>query len=280
MENNISSQDASNEHTHLPRLIAFDLDDTLVESKQPLDPEMAALLRELLEVTRIAVISGGHLERMQEQFLPSIEATNDQLRNLTLAPTCGMSMYQFEDEWNQIYRHDLTEEEKSRIRRVFDEHVFDKLYSVPEVYWGEIMEDRKTMFAFAGLGSTAPVAEKRAWDPDGAKRMAICEVIRPHLDDSFEVRLGGTTTIDITRKGVDKAYGMYRLEEHVGVPIADMLFIGDALYENGNDFPVISTGVRIKEVKNHHHTKDIIRELLSQERCPECGIGGGGVDME
>ena len=281
METEIFQKDTSvSEHTHVPKLVVFDLDDTLVESKQPLEADMAELLRTLLGVTRMAVISGGHLERMEEQFLPSLNGTPEQLKNLTLAPTCGMSMYTYETEWSSKYRYDLTPEEKDRIRRAFDEHVFDKLYTIPETYWGEILEDRKTMLAFAGLGSAAPVADKRAWDPDRAKRLAICEAILPHLEDSFEVRASGTTSIDITRKGVDKAYGIRQLEAHIGVPVADMLFIGDALYEGGNDYPVISTGIRITEVKNHHHTKEVIRDFLAQERCPDCGIGGGEVDVE
>ena len=267
------------QHTHLPKLIVFDLDDTLVESKQPLEEEMADLLRQLLMVTKAAVISGGHMPRFVEQFLPTLKGESHQLTNLVLAPTCGMSMYTYKDDWDPIYRYDLTQEEKERITKVFEEHVYDKLYTIPEVYWGEILEDRQTMVAFAGLGSVAPVPEKRAWDPDKAKRNAIRDAILPHLEDAFEVRVSGTTSIDITRKGIDKAYGIRQLEKHTGVSVADMLFVGDALYEGGNDYPVIDTGIRITEVKDHHHTKEVIRDFLAQERCPDCGIGGAEVDV-
>jgi hypothetical protein len=43
-------------------LIIFDLDGTLAESKSSLDGEMAALLGRLLEVVKVAIISGGAWE--------------------------------------------------------------------------------------------------------------------------------------------------------------------------------------------------------------------------
>lgn len=247
----------------LPSLIVFDLDDTLAESKQPLEEDMAELLRTLLRITKVAVISGGHMPRFKEQFLPSLGASDEELRQLILTPTCGMSLYTFSSEWRAAYTYDLTAEEKKRISQAFEEVVYGKLYDIPEIYWGEILEDRGTMVAFAGLGSAAPVPEKRAWDPDKEKRLRIRDAIVPHLGDAFEVRVSGTTSIDITRKGIDKAYGVRQLEQHSGIPIPDMIFIGDALYEGGNDHPVISTGIRVREVRDHHHTKEIIRELLS-----------------
>ena len=43
----------------MKKLIVFDLDGTLAESKASLDAEMAALLNRLLEIVKVAVISGG-----------------------------------------------------------------------------------------------------------------------------------------------------------------------------------------------------------------------------
>ncbi|MDB2497399.1 hypothetical protein N9X25_09665 [Verrucomicrobiales bacterium] len=43
----------------MKKLIVFDLDGTLAESKSPLDEEMAALLCLLLSLIKVAIISGG-----------------------------------------------------------------------------------------------------------------------------------------------------------------------------------------------------------------------------
>ena len=43
----------------MKKLIVFDLDGTLAESKSSLDGEMAVLLRDLLGIVKVAIISGG-----------------------------------------------------------------------------------------------------------------------------------------------------------------------------------------------------------------------------
>ena len=43
----------------MKKLIVFDLDGTLAESKSSVDSEMSALLYDLLAVVKVAVISGG-----------------------------------------------------------------------------------------------------------------------------------------------------------------------------------------------------------------------------
>ena len=49
------------------KLIIFDLDGTLTESKQPLTGEMAALVAKLLAVKKVAVASGGALPQFLKQ---------------------------------------------------------------------------------------------------------------------------------------------------------------------------------------------------------------------
>ena len=44
----------------MKKLIVFDLDGTLAESKSSLDAEMAKLLNTLLSITKVAVISDGN----------------------------------------------------------------------------------------------------------------------------------------------------------------------------------------------------------------------------
>jgi len=47
----------------------------------------------------------------------------------------------------------------------------------------------------------------------------------------FSIRLGGTTSIDVTLEGIDKAYGIYKLQETSGIKLDQMFFIGDAIFE-------------------------------------------------
>jgi phosphomannomutase len=47
------------------------------------------------------------------------------------------------------------------------------------------------------------------------------------------VRLGGTTSVDVTKPGIDKAYGIRKLRDTLGIAIEEMIFIGDALFPAG-----------------------------------------------
>ena len=86
--------------------------------------------------------------------------------------------------------------------------------------------------------------------------------LQPILPD-VSVRIGGATSIDITRAGVDKAYGMERLSELSGISKAEILFFGDALYPGGNDAPVRDTaGIDSVQVYNIEQTKRALEAVI------------------
>jgi hypothetical protein len=220
----------------LKRLIAFDLDGTLAESKQPLDDEMAALLARLSKVADICVMSGGDWPQFEKQVVSRLPADAD-LARFWIMPTTGTKLYRYEGgTWVAKFADLFDDATRKHILDELDAAI-DRLGLKPERTWGEQVEDRGSQITFSALGQEAPVAEKDKYDPDQKKRRAIAAEIQPRLPEQ-EVRIGGATSIDITRKGVDKAYGMERLVELSGIPKAEMLFLGDALYEGGNDAPV------------------------------------------
>ena len=56
----------------MKRLIVFDLDGTLAESKSSLDPEMSGLLHDLLGIVKVAVISGGDWPQFEKQVVSKL----------------------------------------------------------------------------------------------------------------------------------------------------------------------------------------------------------------
>src|ERR1019366_8593992 len=129
--------------------------------------------------------------------------------------------------------------------------------------WGPILEDRGSQVTFSALGQDAPVDDKKAWDPTGEKKESLRAAVAPLLPD-LEVRSGGSTSIDITRKGIDKAYGMRKLAELTSIPITRMLFVGDRLDEGGNDYPVKATGIRTHAVTAWEDTADFVAGFLTR----------------
>ena len=245
-----------------PQLVAFDLDDTLAPSKSPIDPRMAELLVRLLGVAQVCVISGGQFAQFTMQVIDNLtEVDSKALTRLHLMPTCGTQYYRYEDgAWTQVYAENLTADQKQRALAAVEETAKSLGYWESET-WGPILEDRGSQITFSALGQAAPVAAKTQWDVDGAKKTALREAVQALLPD-LEVRSGGSTSVDITRRGIDKAYGMNRLAELTGISLDDMLFVGDRLDENGNDYPVKALGVDCVAVEGWEDTASFLEALI------------------
>lgn len=250
------------------RVIAFDLDDTLAVSKSRIDPVMVDLLGRLLDRIDVCIISGGRFEQFDTQVLCHLQLDDARRHRLHLMPTCGTRYYRWAGEaWAPVYVEDLAEEEKRRVIEVLTEGA--RSLGLWEANpWGEIIEDRGSQITFSALGQAAPPEAKYAWDPDGAKKAALREYAAARLPD-LEVRSGGSTSVDVTRKGIDKAYGIGRLLSALDLTSAEALFIGDRLDEGGNDYPVRALGVPCVAVEGWEETAAYLRHLLARDVWPE-----------
>jgi HAD superfamily hydrolase (TIGR01484 family) len=247
---------------NFPRVIVFDLDDTLAPSKTPIEQRMADLLVRLLDRTEVCIISGGHFEQFASQVLIHLEMGEAERVRLHLMPTCGARYYRWlSSEWTIVYAEDFSEADKRRVTQVLRDEA-KALGLWEEHSWGEIIEDRGSQITFSALGQKAPRPLKRGWDPDGSKRRVLCARVFRRLP-GLEVRSGGSTSIDVTRKGVDKAYGIGRLLQCLELTVDDLLFIGDRLEEGGNDYPVRAMGVRCVPVSRWQDTAECIEAMLS-----------------
>lgn len=239
----------------MKKLVIFDLDGTLAESKSSLDDEMAVLLENLITKIKVAVISGADWPQFIKQLLSQLPE-NESLVNLSILPTCGTKFYEYSNGWTKKYSENLSQEEKQKITNAFSEVTKALNFNIKET-WGDVIEDRDSQITFSALGQKADLKEKNKWDPDFAKRKKM----KAMLDDlipEFSVKLGGSTSVDVTRIGVDKAYGIKKLQETFSIKINEMLFIGDALFPGGNDYPAKELGVTSIQVKNIEETKKII----------------------
>jgi phosphomannomutase len=243
------------------RAVAFDLDDTLAVSKSRIDDRMADLLARLIRTTDVCIISGGRFEQFENQVLLHLKADPDALASLHLMPTCGTRYYRWVDgEWRLIYAEDLAAEDKRQIVSVLEQGARE-LGLWEDQAWGERIEDRGSQITFSALGQQAPPAEKYRWDPDNRKKQQLREYAAERLPD-LEVRVGGSTSVDVTRQGIDKAYGMRKLMQQIGIAAEDILFIGDRLEPGGNDYPVRAVGVRCVEVSCWQDTAEYVELLL------------------
>ncbi len=244
----------------MKKLIVFDLDGTLARSKSSLDHEMSALLTDLLSIVKVAVISGGAWPQFEEQLLTQLP--HDQhLTNLSILPTCGTKFFRYSGEWKKIYSEDFTADEKDKIVSALKEAFAASGFKADKV-WGEVIEDRGSQITLSALGQQAPLAEKEKWDPDFAKRKKVKAILDPLLP-GFSVRLGGATSIDVTKPGIDKAYGVRKLRDVLGISLKEMIYIGDALFVSGNDYPAEQAGVISIPVRGPEDTKRVVEAILA-----------------
>ena len=246
------------------KLIAFDLDDTLAITKSPISDRMGEVLVKLLDHYDVCIISGGALTQFNSQVVDRLEATPRQLSRLHLMPTCGTRYYRYDEiahEWQKQYAEDISDDRKQDIVNALEEGA-KKLGLWEEKPFGDIIEDRGSQITFSALGQQAPPDAKYSWDPTGEKKHALRDYVAPLLLD-LEVRVGGTTSVDITMIGVDKAYGMTKLIEALSIAKEDILFIGDKLEEGGNDYPVKAMGIDSLAVTRWEDTALVLDGILA-----------------
>lgn len=275
-------------------IIAFDLDGTLSESKQPITEEMSVLICKLATKRKVAIISGGSFSQFRIQLIPGLTSCNvfdlensgpvdsnsetaeNSLQtkaqaifsNIILMPTSGSVRYEYsknENEWIRNRSYPFPDEIKQKVLSKLNEILADKNkreeFGILDEHFGEYVEDRETQITFSGLGQDAPNDKKTLWDRDSAKRNKLKQELESEIPE-IEGRIGGMTSLDILPKGFDKAVGLKALLEDKGLTIKNMLFIGDAVFPGGNDYSPVEAGVDTIGISGPIETKKAIELLL------------------
>jgi phosphomannomutase len=247
------------------------LDGTLAPSKSALPDRMSRALNKLLDKYQVLVMSGGKFGQFETQLLANLKAEPDKLARLHLMPTCGTRYYRYNPKnsgWEKIYAEDFTDSEKSKIMEALKKGV-DKLGLHESKVYGDTIEDRESQITFSSLGQDIVeelgeegVRLKEEWDPDNKKKNKLRDFVAELIPD-FEVRVGGVTSVDITKPGIDKAYGMQKLLDMLSISKNDVLFIGDRLAEGGNDYPVKAMGVDSMEISNWQETALVVEAIVN-----------------
>ncbi|KAF2496604.1 hypothetical protein BU16DRAFT_525760 [Lophium mytilinum] len=222
---------------------------------------MGEALADLLAVANVAVIFGGDWSQFRKQVASRLPARAD-LSKLWLMPTTGTKLYTHKNaDWQAVYAELFNDDERKKIIAAFEASLEATGFK-PEQTWGERIEDRGSQITFSALGQEAPVAAKEIWDPDFAKRKVIQADLHTRLPD-LSINMGGATSIDITQKGVDKGYGLKKLRDASGIPLEHMMFIGDAIFPGGNDYPAKELGLETVRVKDPDGTLAAIAAVVA-----------------
>ena len=253
------------------QLVVFDLDGTLTESKSNLEPDMAHLLAKLLAQKKVAVIGGGTYQQFKKQFVAKLHLPKPLLANLFLFPTTATVFYRYNSGWKKMYALVLSKQEWLAIKKAFAETLKEIHYVAPPKTYGKVIENRGSQVTFSALGQDVVamlgakgVTLKEEWKKKNTPvKIKIAKLVQKKLP-KLEVRTSAYTSIDVTRKGVDKAYGVRQIKKVLKIPIKNMVFVGDGLYPGGNDYAARKSGIECVPVSGPAETKQIIEKILGE----------------
>jgi len=244
----------------MKKIVVFDKDDTITKAKCKIDENMANLLSKLIRKYKVAVITGWSFENIKEQIVDKMPDTTN-FSNFFLFPTIWTQMFYFDEgKYVRKYAEFLSDDEVSYIFDVFNK-ALKELNLIPEKVWWEILENRWSQVTYSGLGQKAPLEEKKKFDPDKKIRQKIVDYVKNYLKD-YSIWIAGTTSIDVTRKWLDKAYGIKKIMENLWLKKEEILFVWDAIFPGWNDYPVKEFWVDCIQVRNPDDTKLVIETLL------------------
>lgn len=255
-------------------LVAFDLDQTLVRYKQqPLPIEVVAAINFLLRVAHVALICHGDWDEVEPRVGAQLASDIPDLTKLWILPAGGTRIYGYhlaeDGRFKYVNRWNLwSDEEVNTMVSTLDEALAAKGLAPAEVK-GKRVEYCGSYLKLHILGRETDEATKDAWDTEDTKRRRVEADMRSRLHKlgllqqglyrdglhmyrdgmlpEFEIRVGPSDTLDITRdEGLQRFACYHRLEEITGVPCSQMLWVGPRDDKPGKDQCIV--------LKSEHHT--------------------------
>ena len=238
------------------KVIICDIDGTLAYTDTEVTDEILNVIKKLQKKYLFVTMGNGTFTHLHNQFVKKYKEKND--KEIYVYSLGGMECYKVADEGIiKIYSNDLSEDEKRKLVNTISD--FIRKYKItPDTY--DQIEDRGSMVVFSILGRKANKELKYNFDPDRKKREKFIEEFFSKKLPEFEMKIGGTTTIDFTRKGFTKAFGVKKIKEMFNHDFKEMIYFGDNLQEGGNDHAVKKL-IEAVEVKNPEDTLIKLKEL-------------------
>lgn len=234
------------------KLIAFDLDGTLTQHKQPLSDEHRAVLDALEKKYRLIMVGAGQVIRIFNQ-----------MRNypIDIIGNYGMQYAQYDKSSQQLHiirdEHIACDRASVEKRVVFlrEKHHFT-------AYAGESVEYHPSgCVTFAILGTKALQSDKLAFDPDRTKRRLIYnEVVS--LFPEYHVFIGGSSSFDMAPKPYDKSYALSLYCQEQQIARDEVVFVGDDYGPGGNDASVYEAGYEFIKIDDYRAFSAKMSELL------------------
>lgn len=239
------------------KIIIADVDDTICESTQVIKNDMSNEVNKLIiNKYMMAFISGTDVKELMSMISCKVMEEHHMLG------TSGMNYTKIlrDSSIKIIYQHPLKKEEKKEIIGALNNLIEVFNISTMTTKDDQIL-DRDSQITLSAIGRHAPKEIKVAFDPDRFIRAKWVSYLNSILADKYDLKIGGTTSIDITRKGDNKKKGILMFAEYHNIDLDTVLFFGDKLFPGGNDYVVSEIVKDCIQVNNPKETLRYFKQL-------------------
>ena len=259
----------------MKRVVLFDMDGTLTDARKKIDWDMVIEIRELSRYAEIGIVTGSDLNYLREQCSMLWREINScDPNNVTLLPCNGTKHLKWckkQKDFIPVNTVDMREKVGSVVYRKLIENLvkvqdYFITYTSPSCpLSGTFLSYRGSLLNYCPIGRDSNDEDREAFRLLDDQNIIRCRLIDrlksdiPDLIDSFEIRLGGETSIDIFPKGWNKTYALRFYQDH------DVHFVGDRCELGGNDHDIylaVKKGNGHKTI-NTDDTKRIIKNLIN-----------------
>ncbi len=234
------------------KVIAMDLDGTLTQHKQHMEPRTRATLEALSKKYKLLMVGAGQVYRIfnQMEHFPVDIVGNYGLQYATYNP---------ETKDLDIQR-DLTfpvdrEAVEKKVTFLREKHGYTE-------FAGDNVEYHPSgCLTFPVLGTKAVQADKLAFDPDRSKRRKFYpEVVE--LFSDYTVFVGGSSSFDMAPAPYNKYYALDKYSKELGLTHDQVAFVGDDYGPGGNDESVYLSDFNFVKIDDYRTFPEVMKPFL------------------
>ena len=234
------------------KLVAFDLDGTITQHKQPMCPENRAALTVLSQKYKLIMVGAGQVMRVFNQMegFPI-----DIIGNYGLQ----YGKYNASSKTVDILRDLKFDTDRESIEKRVT--MLREKYGYTEFSGDNVECHPSGCLTFPILGTKAKQEDKLAFDPDRKKRRAIYDDVARVFDD-YVVFVGGSSSFDMAPKPYNKYYALDLYCKENNLSHSEVCYVGDDYGLGGNDESVYKSDFNYLTIDNYLDFPKVVSVLL------------------